>query len=269
METTIIIVSYKSRSILLQNLNNFDHRYKVIVIENSHDKNLKIELEQKYKNLKVVLNKNKGFGQAANIGAKLATTKYIFFCSPDNFIKKDTLNNLEKITKEIRDEFGMLILTDEENKVDKISRVNEKCGISSFFIKRDLFLSIGGFDENIFLYFEDIDFVSRIIKNKNLIFKVPITFKNTHGSHEGEYNIEIEVNRNWHYMWSMFYYKKKHYGYFYAFLLIIPYFIRAILKIIIFLKNPKKKEVYRARASGIFNSCILKDSWYRPKINTK
>lgn len=269
METTIIIVSYKSRSILLKNLNNFDHTCKVIVIENSKDENLKIELEQKYQNIKVILNENKGFGHGANIGAQLAKTKYIFFCSPDNFIKKDTVKNLEDISKKLKDEFGMLILTDEENKVNKISKVKEKCGISSFYIKRDIFLNMGGFDEKIFLYYEDVDFVYRLMKNNNLIFKVPITFKNAHGSHEPKHNIEIEVNRNWHYMWSKFYFKKKHYNYLYAFLSILPYFIRSILKILIFLKNPKEKEIYKARASGIFNSCILKDSWYRPKINTK
>lgn len=269
METTIIIVSYKSRSILLKNLNNFDHRYKVIVVENSKDKNLKFELEQKYKNIKVILNENKGFGYGANVGVRLANTKYVFFCSPDNYIKKETVKNLEETSKKMEDKFGMLILTDEENKINKISRVKKECGISSFFLKRDIFLNMKGFDEKIFLYYEDIDFVCRLMKSNYLIFKVPITFQNAHGSHEQEYNVDIEVNRNWHYMWSKFYFNRKHYNYFYAFFLILPYFIRSVLKIIIFHKNPKKKEIYKARACGIFNSFILKDSWYRPKINSK
>ena len=58
-----------------------------------------------------MLNKNCGFGQAANLGASLATTKYIFFCSPDNYVEQGAIYNLEQC-KDFNDEFGLLVLTD-------------------------------------------------------------------------------------------------------------------------------------------------------------
>ena len=37
----------------------------------------------------------------------------------------------------------------------------------------------------------------------------------------------------------------------------------------IYSKNPTQKEIYLARISGLYNSYILKEPWYRPKIDQK
>ena len=72
--------------------------------------------------------------------------------------------------------------------------------------------------KDFFFYYEDNDLVKRLLKNKEDIYKVPINYKEfTGGSHSKDFNFPIEVNRNWHLMWSKFYYKRKHYGYIYAF----------------------------------------------------
>lgn len=86
------------------------------------------------------------------------------------------------------------------------------------------------------------------------------------GSHDKEFNYPIELNRNWHLMWSKFYYEKKHHGYFYALIITLPIFVRAIIKIIIFTNNPNKRSSYLARASGLYNAYRLKSSWYRPYL---
>ena len=111
--------------------------------------------------------------------------------------------------------------------------------------------------------------MKRILKTEEAIYQVPVEYTNLQGSHDEQYNEPIEVNRNWHLMWSKFYFKNKHFGYFYALLSALPYLIRSIFKIIICFKNTKEREIYLARASGLYNSIILKDSWYRPKINQK
>ena len=67
-------------------------------------------------------------------------------------------------------------------------------------------------------------------------------------------------------MWSKFYYRRKHFGYLYGFISTLPYFIRSLLKIIININKIEEKNKYFARLSGLYNSYILKKSWYRPKI---
>ena len=78
---------------------------------------------------------------------------------------------------------------------------------------------------------------------------------------------EIEYLRNWHWMWSKFYFNKKHYGYFNALNKVILNFLSAIFKYIFYfiLFNSQKRKIYLMRICGLFNSMIGKKSWFRIK----
>lgn len=267
MDTTVIIVSYKSDHLIEKNIEKFDKETKIIIIDNSSNKNLKKNIENKFKNVTVILNINKGFGQAANLGAKLANTKYLFFCSPDNYVEKNAIYNLKKIVTNFDDKFEVLILSEIHELIFKNTRIQNARGISCFFVQRKIFFDVSGFDENFFLYFEDTDLVKRFLDNKNTIYKVPVKYSSLLGSHNKIYNYQIEINRNWHYMWSMFYYKKKHFGYLYSLFTTLPILIRSFVRVMIYFKKPKKRDIYLARLNGLYNSYKLKQSWYRPKID--
>jgi len=266
MNTTVIMVSFKSESLIFKNIENFPQNINIIIIDNSENFELKKKIEATYNNVIVILNKNNGFGQAANLGAKLAKTKYLLFCSPDNFVEREAVKKLDSMSNEIKDDFGLLVLSEESENIEKISKITKVSGIICFFTIKENFLKIKGFDENFFLYYEDNDLVQRFLLNDQNIFKVPIKYKNLMGSHNKEFNYPIELNRNWHLMWSKFYYEKKHHGYFYALIITLPIFVRAIVKIIIFTNNPNKRSSYLARASGLYNAYRLKSSWYRPYL---
>ena len=51
-DVTIVIPSYKSRSLLIKQLNFFSNDYKVIIIENSKDQFIKKLIKKKYKKIK-------------------------------------------------------------------------------------------------------------------------------------------------------------------------------------------------------------------------
>ena len=85
---TVIIVSFNSSKKIEKCLSGIDTRYKKIVIENTKDLNLKKKIERKFNNSKVILNSNKGFGAANNLGVKIAKTKYVLITSPDVILKK-------------------------------------------------------------------------------------------------------------------------------------------------------------------------------------
>lgn len=269
MNTTVIMVSFKSEDLVFKSIKNFNQDTKIIIIENSNNEKLKNKIENSFKNVNVILNNNKGFGNAANLGANLATTKYLLFCSPDNFIENNGISKLEKISEDLNDQFMILNLSDKNNKSQQLYKINKTQGILCFFLIKKKFIEVGGFDEKFFLYYEDTDLVKRVLKVGEKIYQVPVEYTNLLGSHDKKYNEPIEVNRNWHLMWSKFYFKSKHYGYFYALLSALPYLLRSIFRIFICFKNTKEREIYLARASGLYNSIILKDSWYRPKINQK
>ena len=142
MDTTVIIVSYKSDHLIEKNIAIFDKEIKIIIIDNSKSKDLKKNIENKHKNVSVIHNLNKGFGQAANLGAKLSKTKYIFFCSPDNYVEKNAIHNIEKICKDLKDEFGILILSEKKEIISKNIKIQKPSGALCFFTQRKIFLKM-------------------------------------------------------------------------------------------------------------------------------
>ena len=81
--------------------------------------------------------------------------------------------------------------------------------------------------------------------------------------------IELEKSRNWHWMWSTFYFHKKYKGIFIASILISPKFLSSLIKVVFYTLtlNKEKKDIYYFRLSGILNSIIGKKSWYRPSLD--
>ena len=127
------------------------------------------------------------------------------------------------------------------------------------------------FDENFFLFFEEIDLCKRVKKSKGKIF----LDKNILINHEGASSVdktnilELEKNRNWHWMWSTFYFHKKHKGFLLALFITSPKILSAIAKTLFYFLtlNKKKRDIYFCRLSGILNSIIGKKAWYRPAID--
>ena len=149
----------------------------------------------------------------------------------------------------------------------KISLIKKPFGTPIIFVERKKFLQMNGYDEKFFLYFEDTDFVQRFLKNNELVYKINLNFIHKFGSHDKVYNNEIELNRNWHYMWSKFYYLKKTDGIFFAYANTLPTLFRSLIKSSFFyLTNNNKYFIYKARFSGLINSYFNKKSWYRPQI---
>ena len=91
------------------------------------------------------------------------------------------------------------------------------------------------FDENIFLYFEETDFAFRCKKLNKKIFLLP----NINIIHKESTSIKVDTNKNeklkslrqWHFMWSKFYFYKKNYNYFFAFVKTYRDFIESFFKI--------------------------------------
>ena len=138
------------------------------------------------------------------------------------------------------------------------------------FLKLSEFKEIGFFDENFFLYFEDIDLCRQLVNHNKKIYLISNIKINHLGAQSSDklINKERELTRNWHWMWSTFYYHKKYKGFFISFLIILPKLTSAMIKILIYsiLTNREKKEIYYQRFSGLINAIMGKSSWYRPKL---
>ena len=281
MKTTIIIVTFKSEKVIYQCLSSINNNYPVIIIENSNNEFFKNEVEKKFSNVKCILTgENLGFGKANNIGLRLAKTDYAFLLNPDTVLYEDTLEVLERNADYIKN-FALLapIITDsnelnygffnKKNISTKNISAFEVDYIKGFamFFNKNKFSQIDYFDENIFLYLEEIDLCKRLnFINEKIYLIYNAKIKHLGGKSHGEkFNLEIEVSRNWHWMWSKFYFTKKHFGILKAYYATIFFFLKSILKMTFFsFFNKQKFLINKARFLGLLNSYLGKKSFYRP-----
>ena len=275
-DITAVITSFKSENKIVDCIKSLGSEIEIIIIENSNDKKLKNKLEEKYSNLKCILSEqNLGYAKGNNLGLSLVKTKYALIINPDATVQSNTIENFIQTAK-LKQDFAIIApFVQEKNQNnlkgfrDGIIEVKNVKGFA-MFLNLEQFKNIGFFDENFFIYFEEIDLCKRLIQNKKKIFlDTNIIISHAGGtSHEESINYEMEKSRNWHWMWSTFYFHKKHYGYLIALIKILPKFLSAIVKLIYFTftSNKEKKDIYRSRFNGILNSILLRKSWYRPKI---
>ena len=275
-DITVIIATFKSGEKIKQCLNSIDRRAKVIIIENSNDSNVK-NLETEYSNVECILaGLNIGYGCANNIGLKKVTTKYALILNPDAILHASALENFINESKKIS-KFAIMgpYIQEEKNMYDKnylknISPVlvNNVKGFAMFLNMKE-FENIGFFDEDFFFYFEEIDLCKRLVDKGKKIYLIPsINIDHVGGvSHDESINDEMELSRNWHWMWSTFNYHKKYKGFLISFFIVLPKLSSAILKVFIyFLIFNNKKKIYYQRLSGLLNAIVGKSSWYRPQV---
>jgi len=270
-DITFIIVTYKSELHINKCLNTLPKESKKIIIENSGNINLKEKLKSKYDNIEVIISNNVGMGAGNNIGLKACKTSFAYVLNPDTKFHKDTFDNLVKEVSEISDFTLLSPLNDDPNFPNYkaiISNNNNILSVKridgfSILINLKKFEDKYFFDENFFLYLENDDLCIRV-KNKNENIYI---LKNSLINHVGgiSKNENLEYLRNWHWMWSKFYFNKKHYGFMIAFMKVFSNVASSILKYFFYsiFYNLHKKKIYQMRLSGLINSILGKKSFFR------
>lgn len=195
---------------------------------------------------------NIGYGGGNNLGSKFAKGEYLFFLNPDTKVLDDALDNLYNFTKNSSVGIASPIFLDSNLKPFKSQGSEEltpkniifsqsllkrifpnkniynknvlvgwdiKSPLSvnaipggAMMIGSNLFKKIGGFDENLFLYFEENDISKKVNNLGYKLFIVP-TAKIIHLVGRSTRNLK---NMEDIYSKSRYYYLKKHYGLFRA-----------------------------------------------------
>tara|TARA_B100000795_G_scaffold199614_1_gene153473 strand:+ start:2926 stop:3828 length:903 start_codon:yes stop_codon:yes gene_type:complete len=292
---SIVIVTLRSEDVIFECLDSIDQKIPVYIIENSSNFKFKNILEKKYNNVRCILTeKNLGMGAGNNVGIRLVKTDYVLILNPDVILETNTIEELIATSKDdldfailapicINDKYPNYKLYDENDlrnqdsflfkvkSVDGYAMLFNKKKINEILQKESENKNQNYFDENFFMYLENDDLCKRVTKNNGKILvarKAQINHLGGKAVNE-IYRNEVELSRNWHWIWSKFYFNKKHYGSLKALRLGLPQFLYSICKMIFFVitQNSFKKKIYLNRASGFLNAMIGKRSWYRPKLD--
>jgi GT2 family glycosyltransferase len=200
---SIIIVNYNVRFFLEQCLQSvFDACHnisaEVIVVDNnSHDTSCEM-IVNKFPKVKLIANKvNTGFSTANNQGVAIAKGEYVLILNPDTVVTEDTFEKTLQFAKSIANlgTIGIKLIDGTGNFLPESKRgiptpkvsINKLLGISTkkyyanhlnenesgkieilvgafMFMKRDIYNEVKGFDEDYFMYGEDIDLSYKILK---------------------------------------------------------------------------------------------------------
>ncbi len=240
MEISFIIPNYHSEKYLEKclasierNVSNINHE--IIIVNNDAS-----EIDLSFENSSVhILNtfSNLGFSKACNLGAKIAKGKILFFLNPDTEIMDAKL--LEFLFLLNKKEVGIiapsLVLTSGQlqpwsggENISPLSTIFQNIFHKNFapfpkkdaivslawvsgaalLIRKNLFEKVGGFDENFFMYFEDVDLCKRMRKlgKKVLLLSQPNVL------HYGGSSINNNKTQKQFYYTSQDYYFEKHFG---------------------------------------------------------
>jgi GT2 family glycosyltransferase len=186
--------------------------YEIILVDNGSTGNTLDDLVCNFPDVQVIKNEeNVGFGSANNLAARVANGEILFFLNNDTVCQSEFLSSVTRqfagrpevgiIGPKLLNTDGSLQLSAgrlptfwgeigdkvlywlEERRLKLVQRyidwkfshmqpVGWVTG-AALFIRKELFMQIGGFDEKMFLYFEDKDLCLRVTNAGNIVVYNP------------------------------------------------------------------------------------------------
>ncbi len=243
-EISVVILTYNSALYIEKLLKSLNSRYEKeikdgeieIIVADNQSSDETFNLVSKIDNIKFVKNGgNFGFAKGINLGSSHAKGKYLLFINPDAvFLKGDLFNLIKNIDSSIGAVGGEIINLDGKrelscgkfynliNVVLLALGLEEKLGIrfapqglrsvdfisgGFFMISRELFGEMGGFDENLFMYVEDMELCFRLKKKKlKVLFSSDATIQHVG---QGSSNRSFAIKNIYK---GLLYFHKKHKG---------------------------------------------------------
>ena len=191
-ELTVVIVAFNSNELLIECLNDVKE-FKVLIVDNGKNEKIFSKLNYQNDNIQIITkNKNLGFPKGINYAVEFIKTNYFLILNADTFVSKESINNLLKtckkyencgavspITKLAKDGYDLFPENGKgvkrTNNEDKISRKlhnlkpdGEICvevAKLGLMINLKHFLKIKKFNENYFMFWEEIDLCKKFRKH--------------------------------------------------------------------------------------------------------
>ena len=247
---SIVIVNYKSwyhlSKCLDSILNQKNVKTEIIVVDNNSNDNKINEFKAKYISVKWIVNsENLGFSRACNIGANNIEHDWILFLNPDTVIPNKCFSLLMNKANKIHNTIFSIKQLNEKNKdsyaygnflniytlngiqrffyrlfngknKNKLSRLNsfspDWVSGSFLLIRKEDYIKIGGWDEEFWMYYEDMDICKRAKSfNMNTIFYNDLYCYHFHGKSSRK-DFNTKINSKVQVIKSSLIYINKHYN---------------------------------------------------------
>jgi GT2 family glycosyltransferase len=229
---TAIVVTFNSAEVLPECLASLRaNGAAAIVVDNASDDST-VSVAEAAGAVVIRNGENLGYGRANNIGVRAAETDYVLICNPDAQLDEGALDALLAAAR-LYPEAGLyaprIFEPDGREYFKTESYLTPGAGPSSkaatapegdvctpmilgacLMMRRELFLELGGFDENIFLFYEDDDLCRRLSdRGRALIYVHAATARHRRGASSQPRKGLIYLSR-YHQAWSRAYVARKY-----------------------------------------------------------
>ena len=206
-----ILTLYKTPLNKLNNLKQYkDFQLFLFEQEGSRYSKKKIQKILKFKFRYYFSKRNIGLSKASNFLLSKVKSKFLLFTQPDISIEKKDILNLKKI-------FGIdknIILVTPNIPQNKKNRhkikYTKKIKAACILCDVKKLKKIGFFDEDFFLYWEDIDLIKRVNQSKYKMVIANNIYANHHSSQSSENSLKTEHIRKLNFMFGELVYDLKY-----------------------------------------------------------
>lgn len=250
---TIIIVSYNSYFALSQFMPDLlrEPDYPVIIIDNVSTDGTPEKIRSAFPKVEcIALDSNIGYGRAANIGLSKISSQYALILNPDIQASNALVSRLLEKALKYKNHAAIFAPATTHVEEDGVVEIIEKEWVLGAALLFDIeqMISVGYFDENIFLYYEEVDLCKRVRDHGKKVALLPdVCF--THIKETSTLSSPVlDHLRQWHVAWSSMYFFRKHdltTGKRSAWRLILQYLLKAVFTV-----TPRKRRKYIARVRG-------------------
>jgi GT2 family glycosyltransferase len=229
---TAVLVTRNSENILPSSLGSLLQAQRVILIDAMSTDDTISLAQSIHPALEVIsLTEDKGLGAATNKGFAFADTEYVLNINPDTKFTEDCIEQLVLTADKNPNAAGIApILTNARDNVDLsvmgpwehnhyAFEESPDGPFCTWFLTGALvlwrlsaFRTIGGFDENIFLYNEDTDISIRSMQNGYPLIIEPSAKGHHFGGHSEELSLKSRIRRDKNMMWGHLNFEKKYAG---------------------------------------------------------
>jgi N-acetylglucosaminyl-diphospho-decaprenol L-rhamnosyltransferase len=229
---TAIVVAFDSAEVLPDCLGALREAGVATVVVDNASADSSAQVAESFEARVVRNDRNEGYGRANNIGARATESEFLLIVNPDVVIQPGSVAELVAATQRypeagffaprivepsgrvffqprsllapyLKNPKGTLVVPEGDACAPFLSG-------ACFLVRRDLFLRLGGFDERIFLFYEDDDLCRRIADHSPALIYVPSAVV-IHGRGRSSGGGPGRVFRTrWHQAWSRAYVSRKY-----------------------------------------------------------
>ncbi len=293
---TVILPTFFPGNEIFENLKSIPNNLKILVIDNSYNQSLKEKIS-KYENCEYYNIGDVGLGKTFNFALSKVKTPYILLTQPDVILRKNCVENLMQGFEKYKNAGMVVPIVFDNNiyskydfydlKYSKKNKIfqNKKKNISTILpsgdfcvdavnattmlIKVEALKEIDGWDDNYYVYLEDIDICLRLKLNDYSIIKIAEAKVDHLGwsSHFAEIKDTMNVSRIWHFTWSSLYFENKYCRKNIVlkklFRIMSLSIIKLVLNLIVFRFEKVNQNIIKLSACGAF--ILKRGSYFRVK----